>query len=183
MQNNNEKIVFYKRVSFKFVLFVFISTVFVFFLSAIWQIKEISDQRINDLHNRAKFLASIQAGALSTPLWNLEELAIKNTLQSLSDDPDFTSAIVVDEKGKEKFFHGLRETEKTYSVTSHIIYSGDLIGDIVLNFSLKKIEKDKKELAFKIFIQSSISMITMLISCFFCLQMIISFKKAAFSHD
>ena len=174
--NNREitKIDFHRKVSFKFIIYVFLSTFIVFFISAIWQINYVYKQKMNFLHNHANLLASSQAGALSTPLWNIEDIAINSILSSFSADSDFISASVLNEKGEKKFFHGSKETKNSFTIKSPIIYSGEKIGDLEIIFSYTNIQKEKLKLTINILIQSAISMLTMLVSCLFCLRMIIS---------
>ncbi len=51
------------------------------------------------LSERASLLASIQADALSVPMWNLDEDQVRGALDALAGDPDFVSASVVKPDG------------------------------------------------------------------------------------
>ncbi len=51
------------------------------------------------LAERAALLASIQADALSVPMWNLDEDQVRGVLDALATDPDFIAASVVKPDG------------------------------------------------------------------------------------
>jgi PAS domain S-box-containing protein len=66
---------------------------------AAWRQAGIERSGTRALAERAALLASIQAGALSVPMWNLDEDQVRGALDALAADPDFVSASVVKPDG------------------------------------------------------------------------------------
>lgn len=57
------------------------------------------------LETRAQMTARLQAMALASPLWNLDDTQVNNLLLALASDPNYIASAIIGRDGKAQYFH------------------------------------------------------------------------------
>jgi methyl-accepting chemotaxis protein len=135
------------------------------------QLREVAQDRKEDLRGRVELLAKVQATALASPVWNMETDTIQAMLKGLSADKGFALAEVTDSAGKAQSF-GAAVSDGTTAVMP-IKYDDKEIGTLRLTFSNKLLNAEIKNLGLVYGAFGVALLATTLLALYAALQMIL----------
>lgn len=127
-------------------MFVVVISLVVIMGGAIWfQVRDVTNSRTEELQARVRLVSQIQAAALASPVWNLEETIIKSMLKGLEADHDFSYAFITDQAGAPQQKHG-QEISSPVSASSPIVYDSQTIGTLTLHYNNNRLNTEIRKL-------------------------------------
>jgi methyl-accepting chemotaxis protein len=134
-------------------------------------------ERAHDLETRISLVGSIQADALSQPMWDLDKNQVRSILVSLERDPDFLSAEVVDQNQKPFDFQGKTAGAAGFVQQQFVISHLDsgrkiAIGRLVLRASKEGLSVAAKRRMLASFLKLAVTLVVVMIAIHAALRMI-----------
>ena len=75
---------------------------------------------VGALRSHAKLTAMLEAGSVAVPLWNVDKPGMESAIATLTADPDFVAATVLDDKGKPVVQKGTPPEAKTPGIIESV---------------------------------------------------------------
>lgn len=132
------------------------------------------------LETRAELLASIQADASASAIWDFDYDQLDNLLVGLSNDPDFYQATVFDAQGealKKKKTNDPKRLETDFITVSKSIHKevgGDSIGRLELKLSKLSVNKMVGDATVSGMISAGLIVLVTILAIYFVLEFVIA---------
>jgi len=93
-------------------------------------------ERSHLVETRGRLVAELQATALATPIWDLDDRQVKVLLGALQQDPDFSSARILDNAGRVlASLSGAAAADDDFVITSPITFNSRPLGMLEMRLS------------------------------------------------